>query len=177
MTPITATDYHPRWFPLDYMGLCDMDLDDPDLIPEVPKYNIKTFLLQNGYGKKTKRGLKRSEKIKLFIAAYGIDPLQNPKFKFSCPICENKLEWNYFHGGHIISEYNSGTFSLKNMLPICSSCNLQMSKKNMIDYLQDKRYYTNVSGKVSIAKNALSNCVSLFGKIQNYLKTNSDFDP
>jgi len=53
-----------------------------------------------------------------------------------CPIrnCRNKITVNDFSCGHIISEYNGGDVSLKNLKPLCKPCNSAMGSNNWFDY-------------------------------------------
>lgn len=40
-----------------------------------------------------------------------------------------------FNCGHIISEFNGGTLTINNLVPICSLCNSSMGTKNMNDFI------------------------------------------
>jgi hypothetical protein len=42
-----------------------------------------------------------------------------------------------FHAGHIKSEYNGGTCTVDNIVPICSACNQSMSSENMDTYISN----------------------------------------
>lgn len=53
-----------------------------------------------------------------------------------CPIfnCNNQIEKEHFHCGHIISVCNGGTNDIENLRPICADCNSKMSSDNWNDY-------------------------------------------
>ena len=53
-----------------------------------------------------------------------------------CICCNyNQITVHNFHAGHIISHANGGSSSIDNIMPLCSSCNLSMSSKNMEDFI------------------------------------------
>ena len=52
----------------------------------------------------------------------------------NCYCCNDDIEYDCFHCGHIISEFNGGLTNLQNIEPICQKCNLSMGIKNMNDY-------------------------------------------
>jgi len=58
------------------------------------------------------------------------------KTEIECPIkkCTNKISFDDFHVGHIISEHNGGKLEISNLKPICSTCNLKMSFKNWSEF-------------------------------------------
>jgi hypothetical protein len=60
----------------------------------------------------------------------------NSKKIGTCPIfkCNNQVEKEHFHCGHIISVCNGGTNSLENLRPICADCNSKMSSDNWDAY-------------------------------------------
>lgn len=47
--------------------------------------------------------------------------------------CSNKINVYNFHVGHNIPESKGGTLEMKNLRPICSSCNLSMGDNYTID--------------------------------------------
>ena len=52
-----------------------------------------------------------------------------------CKCCEQtNISQLSFHCGHIISDYNGGDTALRNLLPICISCNLSMGTTNLYDF-------------------------------------------
>ena len=53
--------------------------------------------------------------------------------------CDNMIENDDCHYGHIISEADGGETNINNLLPICSKCNGSMGKRNMGDFI--KQYY------------------------------------
>ena len=56
--------------------------------------------------------------------------------KSKCIVCKDtEILQSKFHGGHIVSEYNGGTTTLDNILPICSGCNTSMGTTNMTEYV------------------------------------------
>jgi 5-methylcytosine-specific restriction endonuclease McrA len=56
-------------------------------------------------------------------------------YETKCPIvwCTNKITVNSYHVGHNIPESKGGTLDMKNLRPICSSCNLSMGDNYTID--------------------------------------------
>jgi hypothetical protein len=55
-----------------------------------------------------------------------------------CLCCRNTIiNAKDFTAGHIISEHNGGQVIVENILPICCSCNLSMSTKNMDIYVKE----------------------------------------
>ncbi len=57
------------------------------------------------------------------------------QYETKCPIvwCTNKITVNNYHVGHNIPESKGGTLDMKNLRPICSSCNLSMADNYTID--------------------------------------------
>ena len=52
-----------------------------------------------------------------------------------CFCCDKKeLRQSDFHAGHIIAEAKGGLPIVKNLRPICRSCNLSMGTMNMYEY-------------------------------------------
>jgi hypothetical protein len=43
-----------------------------------------------------------------------------------------------WHTGHIVSDKNGGTKTVKNLRPVCSGCNIAMGHQEMHDYMQKK---------------------------------------
>lgn len=57
-----------------------------------------------------------------------------------CPLCQDRTitqGLNDWEASHVISVSNSGTNDISNLRVLCSQCNQSMSKKNMIDYIED----------------------------------------
>jgi len=54
----------------------------------------------------------------------------------TCPIsfCSEIISQTNFSCGHIKSEYNGGNTDIKNLKPLCKSCNSSMGKKNWNDF-------------------------------------------
>lgn len=79
-----------------------------------------------------KNKIKISKKLKndLWCKIYG------NKTSTNCIItnCNNIIEKDNYHAGHIISEYNNGPTEINNLYPICQNCNLKMNKKNWKEY-------------------------------------------
>lgn len=73
-----------------------------------------------------------------------------------CICCRNtKITTFNFHAGHIISSYNGGKTTIKNIVPICCHCNYSMSKRNMLDFMTD-HYPDNIYNfNLKIYKNTL----------------------
>lgn len=64
------------------------------------------------------------------------DKYTNKQFAVHCICCNyNQITVHNFHAGHIISHANGGSSSIDNIMPLCSSCNLSMSSKNMEDFI------------------------------------------
>jgi hypothetical protein len=57
------------------------------------------------------------------------------QYETKCPIvwCTNKINVYNFHVGHNVPESKGGTLDIKNLKPICSSCNLSMNDTFTID--------------------------------------------
>lgn len=56
-----------------------------------------------------------------------------PESQVKCRGCSiNTITPFDFHAGHIISDKNGGDIILKNLLPLCASCNISIGKRNMI---------------------------------------------
>ena len=62
------------------------------------------------------------------------------KFETKCeiPWCSNKINAFNFQCGHNIPESRGGTTEIRNLLPICSRCNLSMSNTCSIDEWKKK---------------------------------------
>ena len=57
----------------------------------------------------------------------------------SCYVCSCDIDSKHFEAGHIVSEYNGGEATLKNLRPICEACNKSVGIKNMDEY-KEKHY-------------------------------------
>lgn len=55
----------------------------------------------------------------------------------NCLCCNNELDYDNFHCGHVIAESNGGNATIDNLRPVCQRCNLGMGTKNMILFMQD----------------------------------------
>jgi 5-methylcytosine-specific restriction endonuclease McrA len=52
-----------------------------------------------------------------------------------CPVCEERTIYcDAFHCAHRVSVKNNGTDTLRNLVPACQRCNLQMGIQNLRDY-------------------------------------------
>lgn len=52
-----------------------------------------------------------------------------------CLCCNhNEILMNNFHCAHVIAESKGGETNLKNLRPICATCNLSMKTENMFEY-------------------------------------------
>ena len=54
-----------------------------------------------------------------------------------CYICNGVISHGTFACGHIIAEVNGGETTLKNLRPICPSCNSSQGTKNMIEFKKE----------------------------------------
>jgi hypothetical protein len=62
--------------------------------------------------------------------------------KHKCLCCKlTTIDKADFHCGHVVSEKNGGTLSIKNLRPVCHGCNLSMKCDNMIDYVKRHEYF------------------------------------
>ena len=73
-----------------------------------------------------------------------------------CYICDDNMEFDAFHCGHIIADKNGGQIILSNLEPICMGCNLSMGTKNLNLYKeelnkfrQNLNYVTNLSYEIN----------------------------
>ena len=52
-----------------------------------------------------------------------------------CPVCEERTIYSdAFHCAHRVSVKNDGSDTLRNLVPACQKCNLQMGTQNLRDY-------------------------------------------
>lgn len=52
-----------------------------------------------------------------------------------CPVCEERIIYSdAFHCAHRVSVKNRGSDLLRNLVPACQRCNLQMGTQNLRDY-------------------------------------------
>jgi hypothetical protein len=64
--------------------------------------------------------------------------ISNTMKKSKCYCCrEEAITFANFHCGHYISRKNGGNDTIKNLRPICMSCNLSMGSTNMDDYIKE----------------------------------------
>jgi 5-methylcytosine-specific restriction endonuclease McrA len=56
-----------------------------------------------------------------------------------CYVCRRPILHNHFEAGHIVSRANGGSDEIKNLRPICGSCNRSMGTRGMKEYA--KKYY------------------------------------
>jgi hypothetical protein len=62
--------------------------------------------------------------------------------KHKCLCCKlTTIDKADFHCGHVVSEKNGGTLSIKNLRPVCHGCNLSMGCDNMIEYVKRHEYF------------------------------------
>jgi 5-methylcytosine-specific restriction endonuclease McrA len=55
-----------------------------------------------------------------------------------CPVCEERtIYFDAFHCAHRVSVKNDGSDTLKNLVPACQRCNLQMGTQNLRDYKKE----------------------------------------
>jgi len=55
-----------------------------------------------------------------------------------CPVCEDRTVYcDAFHCAHRVSVKNKGTDTLRNLVPACQRCNLQMGTQNMRDFKRE----------------------------------------
>ena len=59
------------------------------------------------------------------------------KIEGQCFVCNNNIDYNNFHCGHIVSVNKGGPTCLSNLEPICSCCNINMGIKNLNDYKKE----------------------------------------
>ena len=84
------------------------------------------------------------------------------KTRSKCFCCYNKVitpfsKCSTFHAGHIISHANGGKATIDNLLPICSDCNMNMSKENWDDYVERHTHLfrsNQIRARIIIAKEA-----------------------
>ena len=63
-----------------------------------------------------------------------------PKHKCLCCLAVT-ITMRDFHAGHIISQKCGGATDVKNLRPICQSCNLSMGTRNMIEFIQEHKLF------------------------------------
>jgi len=51
-----------------------------------------------------------------------------------CDVCKSNIDSKNFECGHIISVKYGGETNIKNLLPICSSCNKSMGTQNLLEF-------------------------------------------
>ena len=56
-------------------------------------------------------------------------------FEGNCFCCDKIIDVFNYHAGHVEPSSKGGSMSLENLRPVCSSCNLSMSDKNMVDFI------------------------------------------
>lgn len=82
---------------------------------------------------KRKRYIPKALKVNSWKAVYGMDIGEA-----ICYVCNsNKIYQADFECGHIISHANNGPTNINNLIPICKSCNQSMSKKNLLEYVDE----------------------------------------
>lgn len=54
-----------------------------------------------------------------------------------CQVCNDRVEYDTFQCGHIQSVFYGGHTMLKNLVPICGKCNLDMGIKNLEEYKKE----------------------------------------
>lgn len=53
-----------------------------------------------------------------------------------CYCCMRDIEFEKFHAGHVIAEFNGGRMTVDNIFAICSLCNHSMGTMHMYDYIK-----------------------------------------
>lgn len=86
-----------------------------------------------------------------------------------CPACNlNQITPFDFHAGHIESHRNGGATIVKNLMPICASCNIQIGRRDMV--VEGNRVNLAKTFKISVierkieSKSLLSNVFSFLYK-------------
>lgn len=80
-------------------------------------------------------------------------------FKGNCYCCDNVIDVFHYHAGHVEPSSKGGEMTLENLRPVCAACNLSMSNKNMVEFIEQH----NMSGK----KNFQSKFVKIGNMIYN----------
>lgn len=82
--------------------------------------------------------MKKKEKIPLTLKRLVWDKWIGEKIgKTKCLCCKlSDISQMSFHCGHIVSEKNGGKLHVKNLKPICPSCNLSMKTQNMRSFMR-----------------------------------------
>ena len=63
-----------------------------------------------------------------------------------CKFCNiHKIYISNFHTGHIISKKNGGTSEIKNLYPLCGTCNTSMGSLDMDIYIQKNKINININ--------------------------------
>ena len=66
----------------------------------------------------------------------------NDIIKHKCLCCKlRNIQKDNFEFGYVISLHNNGSQDVKNIRPICSLCNTNIKKQNMVDYVTKCNYY------------------------------------
>ena len=82
-----------------------------------------------------------------------------PIFSSKCSIkwCTNVISVFQFHCGHDIPESKGGSKNMKNIFPICSSCNLSMGTTSIRAW--NRRYAPSFECKPVVNVHALVSCI------------------
>lgn len=83
--------------------------------------------------KGTRKSIPTSVKKKLWIDYNG------KKYKGACFVCKEIIDINNFEAGHVIPASQNGSDNIRNLRPICKSCNRSMGNMNLNDFKQ--RYH------------------------------------
>lgn len=98
------------------------------------KSHLLTALFDKGFKKNIRKNIPAKLKKTSWIGIYGNVAAAN------CYCCSKKeITLQTSQGGHVISHANGGLVELKNIIPICSSCNSAMSDTNMDTYMEEQK--------------------------------------
>jgi hypothetical protein len=88
------------------------------------------------FGEIEHRSIKNKEKITKAIRTELWKQYFKDSLNGSCCCCENKITYDYFEAGHIVSRIRGGDTKLSNLKPVCSGCNKDMGCGNMFTYIE-----------------------------------------
>lgn len=95
----------------------------------------------------------------------------------SCPLCRDKkrrMHWtkqNTIHYGHIVPEKKGGSTTPDNLVPICPSCNSEMSAEDMRDFVK-RKFPKNFIRFMALLRVNEANTEQLFAEIREKLWRN-----
>lgn len=100
----------------------------------IKKLQLLATLFDKGFKKNTRKKISPKLKEECWFNVYG------NVMKAKCYCCsKTDITPQASHGGHVISHANGGLVELKNIIPICSSCNSAMSDTNMDTYMEEQK--------------------------------------